>query len=343
MGIRRIEYPRNPHYCVHYFYVWDNYSKKERKNQMHFIAISNKDDSDFYINKCDILPKFIMLGMWVKLSNSFKCKKGLIQHDNWIFNQVLSEYSRGDRCAIEEYLKMYFSGKNIDWNLMVDNDLSSEDSLLKEIFGNQQPIKNVMRRKRDIRKKLKHPSIEKSLQSGIFHRNSDQNYRKIFVDAFIEESKLVFENKVSKSQRVLTKYIEEFGLRWANVYVKRFTFEESFEMSTGQQWIFNNELSSNTQFLLASKGYVGLNQLNDDLEEICKRYPYISDELNCYIIGKFTQEYDYFVLISNELDEFISVNNIKSIMQLAFCSMNSVEMETGLFHEIESIIRMVGK
>lgn len=152
MGIRRIEYPHNPHYCVHYFYVWDNYSKKERKNQMHFIAISNKGESDFYINKCDILPKFVMLGMWVKLSNSFKCKKGLIQHDNWIFNQVLSEYSRGDRCAIEEYLKMYFSGKNINWNLMVDNDLSLEDSLLEDIYGDQQPIKNVMRRKRDIKK-----------------------------------------------------------------------------------------------------------------------------------------------------------------------------------------------
>ena len=198
-----------------------------------------------------------------------------------------------------------------------------------------------MKKKRDIRKKLKHPSTEKALQSGIFHRNNDQNYRKIFVDVFLEESRLVLENRISKSQRAITKYIDEFGLKWANMYVKRFTFEESLEMSTGQQWIFNNELSSNIQFLLASKGYIGLKQLNDDLEEICNRYPYISDELNCYIIGKFTQEYDYFVAISNELDEFISINNIKSIMQLAFYSMNSVEMETGLLHEIESIVRMV--
>lgn len=60
---------------------------------MHFISITQNADANFYIRKCDILPKFVMLGMWIELSKSFKCKKGLIQYDTWIFNQVLSEYS----------------------------------------------------------------------------------------------------------------------------------------------------------------------------------------------------------------------------------------------------------
>lgn len=51
---------------------------------------------------------------------------------------------------------MYFSGKNVDWNFMVDisepNNLSEENRLLKEIFWDKQPIKNVMRRKNDIKK-----------------------------------------------------------------------------------------------------------------------------------------------------------------------------------------------
>lgn len=34
---------------------------------MHFINISQNDDENFYIRKCDCLPKFVMLGMWMDL------------------------------------------------------------------------------------------------------------------------------------------------------------------------------------------------------------------------------------------------------------------------------------
>ena len=146
-----------------------------------------------------------------------------------------------------------------------------EEVSLKSIFGNEQSSKNVMRKKKDIRKKLKHPSIYKAMKCGIFHRNCDLNCRKIFMDAFLNELQLVMKNQISKSKRILTKNIDEKELEWIYKYSKNFPFEEAFEMGTGKQWIFNNELNTSTQFYLASKSYVGLKQINNDLNEICKK------------------------------------------------------------------------
>lgn len=81
---------------------------------------------------------------------------------------------------------------------------------------------------------------------------------------------MVLRNQITKSKRLLTKYIDDYELKMINWYSKHFTFEESFQMATEQQWIFNKELSSNKQILLDSKGYVGLKQINDELNEICK-------------------------------------------------------------------------
>lgn len=73
------------------------------------------------------------------------------------------------------------------------------------------------------------------------------------------------------------------------------------------------------------------------------KFPYISDEINCYIIGKEIQEHNFYVYTSKGFNDFITNNKIKTIMQLAFYSMNNDDIEIKLHKEIESIIRMVRK